>query len=363
MRNRPATWFLNRLSSHGWRQGDRTVDLVNRDATRCIELIAGAQGIRELDATVLRVARWLVERPARQGCIVLLGPQLSEDRLRKEWNALRRLVRQDVGQRIALVAGASALQPSFPWVQSIVRLIEKEPPQDVAPPSRRAAISPTVFEVLKLVIRHWLMKSGPLSRRRLQVESGATYPTVARALRKLEEAGELERHPNRRVELRAFPVRTWQEMLSLAPWLRRPMSFVDATGRRPDPFAILKRLDGMKPAGVALGGVQAGRHWDRHFDLNGLPRLDVVVHAPHGSFDPAFVKRLDSALRVSRSPSDEAVLVLHSLPRAQALFEGERPGKLPFADPVETLLDLHELRLTTQADELIQRLTRASATR
>ncbi|MBI2898598.1 MAG: hypothetical protein HYY17_00265 [Planctomycetes bacterium] len=361
MRERRAAWFEERLASQGWRREDRSIDMVHRDGSRCVEVVAGAPGVRELDATVLRVARWVAQRPARHACIVLLGARLSHERLRSEWNAIRNLVRPDLGRRIALVVEgvAPGFEPRFPWLQPIARLIHARPAPTAQPLARRTAMSPTVFQVLKLVIRHWLLKTGPLSRRRLQVESGATYPTVARALRKLEESGELERLPNRRVQLRMFPQKTWQEMLSLSSSLRRPLSYVDATGRKPDPWLLLKRLEATRLPGVALGGVPSARHWDRHFDLNGLPRIDVVVHAPHGSIDAGFVKPLDSALRPAQSPSAEPVLVVHSLPRAEALFDPDRAGRLPYADPVETLLDLHELRLIAQADELIERLSRA----
>ncbi len=361
MREQSEPWLQDRLVALGWRREYSSVDLVSRDGTRGIEVIAGAQGVRELDATALRVSRWLIEGASRQGCIVLLGSQFSEGRLRKEWNTIRGLVRRDVSRRLALVVEgfSEAVSPSFPWVQPIARLTRTRKSRPAWPTVHRAAMSPTIFQILKLVVRHWLLKTGPLSCRRLQAESGATYPTVARALRKLEEFGELERLPSRRVQLRAFPQKTWQEILSLASSLRRPLAFIDATGRKPDPVALLERLEAMKPRGVCLGGVQSARHWDRRFDLNGLPRLDVVAHAPHGSFDASFIQQLDSALSVSPSPSSEHVLVVHALPRAEALFEQDRAGRLPYADPVETLLDLYELRLTTQADELVARLSRA----
>lgn len=361
MREQREPWFLDRLVSLGWRRERQPVDLVSHDGSRCIEVIAGAQGVRELDAAALRVAGWLMEGASRQGCIVLLGSQLSDERLLKEWETIRRLLRQSVARRIALVVEgfSSAAQPSFPWVKTISGLTRAPQPQPAWPAFRRAAMSPKIFQVLKLIIRHWLLNTGPLSRRRLQAECGATYPTVARALSRLAEFGELERLPDRRFQLRAFPQKTWQEMLSLASSLRRPLSFVDATGREPDPAALLKTLEDMMPQGIAIGGVQAARHWDRSFDLNGLPRLDVVAHAPAGVFDASFVKQLGSTLRVSESPSAEHVLVVHVLPRADALFDQDRSCRLSYADPVETLLDLHELRLTTQADELIAHLSRA----
>jgi hypothetical protein len=55
-------------------------------------------------------------------------------------------------------------------------------------------------------------------------------------------------------------------------------------------------------------------------------------------------------------PRESAIVVLHLVQRADPLFEPDPKGGLPYADPVETLLDLHELRLANQADQMIERL-------
>ena len=62
------------------------------------------------------------------------------------------------------------------------------------------------------------------------------------------------------------------------------------------------------------------------------------------------MKRLDPAL-VPAPSGTPPVLVLHTIPRAQSLFTQDG---LPWADPVEVLLDLHELRLLAQAEEMIR---------
>jgi hypothetical protein len=111
----------------------------------------------------------------------------------------------------------------------------------------------------------------------------------------------------------------------------------------------------MTPKGVALGGVMAGRHWNADFDLHGTPRLDLVVHSPRNPPDLTFLSRLDPALRQTQSESSPVVLAIHVLQRAEALFEYEPGFELPWADPVETTLDLYELRLSAQANELLAR--------
>jgi hypothetical protein len=67
------------------------------------------------------------------------------------------------------------------------------------------------------------------------------------------------------------------------------------------------------------------------------------------------VERLDPALERSSS-AENAVLVIHPLLRPHDLFERAPRRDLPFADPAETLLDLHELRLHEQADAFVRAL-------
>ena len=100
--------------------------------------------------------------------------------------------------------------------------------------------------------------------------------------------------------------------------------------------------------------MSAARHWDPRFDLNGTPRVDVVAHR----LDAAWVKAVDPALKPAAADAPRVVLAVHPLRRPQTLFETAARGRLPVADPVETLLDLHEMGLTAQSAELVERLER-----
>ena len=148
---------------------------------------------------------------------------------------------------------------------------------------------------------------------------------------------------------------TFEQAVSLGGVLRRTRWFVDKSGRAPDPTALLRRLEKRGPENVAIGGVTAARHLDPAFDLHGAPRLDLTIWAPDGApYDASFVSEVDPGLR--ESPEKEgAVLAVHRLSRAQPLFE-RRDGMLPYADPVEILLDLHEIALIPQADSLVRTL-------
>ncbi len=108
----------------------------------------------------------------------------------------------------------------------------------------------------------------------------------------------------------------------------------------------------MRPSRVALGGVAAARHWHSDFDLHGIPRLDLLLHTPGDNVDLDFVKKLDPALRQIDDYDESPVLVVRPLRRADPLFERVPNTSLPFADPVETALDLNDLGLTAQANQL-----------
>jgi len=219
----------------------------------------------------------------------------------------------------------------------------------VAPGPTRMSV-----QVTKVLLVRWLRGQGPVGVGDLMGQVGCSYPTAAAALARLGDAGLLRRSRNRSVELRAFPAGAWQELGVWESRFRRVLRYRDPTGRE-TPGGLLQRLERGRPAGVALGGVAAARWWDPALDLHGMPRLDVVVHAPGGRADPGFVAQLDPGLVPVVKPNDPGVLAVRSLTRAQSLFE-ERQGALAVADPVETILDLHDLGLDAQAGALIRRL-------
>ena len=72
--------------------------------------------------------------------------------------------------------------------------------------------------------------------------------------------------------------------------------------------------------------------------------------------DLSFVRDLDPALVHADPQTTSTVVAVHAVHRARPLFEHPKDESLPFADVVETLLDLYDLRLTQQADELIARM-------
>jgi hypothetical protein len=182
------------------------------------------------------------------------------------------------------------------------------------------------------------------------------------------EGGLIERGRGRSVALARYPRERWAELLRAQRLVYPPEEFVDPVGEPGAVEGILRRLDRLRPKGAAVGGVLAARRWDPSFDLNGTPRVDVVLHRPAPGRAPSrgdwireageFVKRLDPALkrRSSAQARGATVLVVHQTYRREALFLVEPQSPMPWADPVEVLCQLNEMGLTAQAGQMVQRL-------
>jgi hypothetical protein len=159
------------------------------------------------------------------------------------------------------------------------------------------------------------------------------------------------------VRLGAFPTDAWAALRAQASRIRDTQAYADATGRAPNLERLLSRLRTAAPSHVAVGGVVAARFWKPDIDIDGTPRIDLCVHAPTGRRDMAFLKQVDVALTPTDEPGN-AIVVVHSLYRPVPHFTEDSRG-LPIADPIEVLLDLHELRFDAQAAELRRHLRQA----
>lgn len=190
---------------------------------------------------------------------------------------------------------------------------------------------------------------------------GCSYPTAIQAVRRLSATGLVARGRGRSVAVVRYPRDRWSELLRAQRLVYPPEEFVH---RIPEPEAVdglLRRLNRLRPKGAALGGVVAARRWDPSFDLNGTPRVDVVMHtvAPSGSVSAVdaaeFVRSLDPALK-RRSPQVQGatVLVLHRMYRKDPLSLDDPQSPIPWADPVDILCHLNDLGLTVQAGQLLR---------
>ena len=338
----------------------------SRDGRRLLGVQLRPQGVRDLHATFLRMAQDVAgDRRVAKAILAAWMPRPTDDRIAREWRATLDLFKPSIAGKMALVIVRPERTLPLGNDRELLRIgdLLRAHLGRIEVPDRepQAAFTAGFFEIFKVLLNQWLLKRGPVAIGGIMRRTGSSYPTVADALRRLEKAQELARRSNRSVELSRFPEKTWSGLLALSEVLRRPRYYADSSGRRADPTALVRRLQSMTLKHVAVGGVQAARHWDREFDLNGLPRLDLSAHMAPGAGDLGFVERLDPALKRVDSTGKGIVLAVHPLLRAEPGFEKNPRGKVDWADPVETLLDLHELRLVEQAEGMIQHLSGSPA--
>ncbi len=342
------------------RAGANDLDYVTRDGRIAVEVKRGIRAFRDLQTATLRVANWLAAQPDRdRATLVLDRPAMSLARIQEEWAATTALLRPEIAERLNLVVAESghtwSAQPT-PDLAKILEGLEEMQPTTPSPLLPGRQLGPKHFEVIKLLIDRWLLREGPIRIHELAESVGCSYPTVQIPLRHPLLQKWLRVASNRSVELNAFPVAAWRELWVRSGALYPPLRFQDRSGDQPNPLGLLSRLERRVPAHVALGGVVAARHWDPGLDLNGTPRLDLILHQPKGNLDLSFVHALDPALTQVDDPSASALVVVHPLRRAASRFSEGTDRALPYSSPVETILNLHDIGLDAQAVGIINHL-------
>lgn len=321
-----------------------------------VRSVVGLDSTRRLRAEIMAMAEAVDQDPGRAQLLCLVTPRMTTGRLDEEWRLIRRVLRPEVVRRLAVhVVLADGRSRTFGEVAEplAAKLCRQASRRERKAGAVRLPAPDYSFVVLKLFVHAWLTNRGPLTARWLADTAGCSYPTVASATRRLGRA--IERRHDRRLELREFPRQEWSRLLTVAEDARSTMRFADRSGQPRPAASLAQRLQQLRPAGVAIGGVLGARHHHPALDLMGMPRLDVSVHCPGRQADVAFVKALDPALENTSDPTEPARLVVHFVRHLQPLFEGGGTGP-PWADPVECLLDLHEARLEPQAAELVRAL-------
>ena len=307
--------------------------------------------VRPLRAELLEMAAKAAVPPQPHSLLRITQPRVSEARIVAEWAAAVSVLKPEIAARLSLeidlrdgsvrtlgASGDSVFRPTRP--------------SQPARPAHRLRRRDAGFAVEKLLIWAWLHGRGPLTRLWLQKTAGCSYPSVATVVKQLGSA--IRRHPDRRIELDHLPLTEWRRLAAVAPSARDTLLLADRSGRA-NATAYLERIQAIAPTGVAVGGVAAARHLTPDIDLTGLPRLDLSVHAPKDTAALGFLRTLDPALGPA-APDEPVIVALHFVRHLEPLFEASDRG-VPWADPVEVLLDLQEAGLLTQAAELLDALT------
>lgn len=342
-----------------------TVELWNRTLARTdtvVEVKQGLRAVRNLRDALVSLAFLLADGSKRNAYLVLIEPKISLARLERETDSLRTVLRKNIWSRLKIVVvddgHFSALKGA--QIEEIVSSMISELVTVSTEPGTLLPRPDYFFVVLKVLTLRWLSGKSPVTTKWIMKHAGCSYPTVSSALRRLGRA--VQRHSDRKIELNRFPREPWSQLLTGADRIRQTMRFADRSGKPRSPKALYRRLRKLDLPDVAVGGTMGARHWHPSLDLVGDPRLDLAVHCPGNRIGLDFVRLLDPALKQTNDPLVPHSLALHTIRRAEPLFDQSTSGPV-WADPVECLLDLQETRFERQANELVDALIKSKGGR
>jgi hypothetical protein len=317
------------------------------------EVLIETKDARRLRAALMDMARIASAENVRRGVLILENPRITDPRLQEEWQGAASVMRPELFTRLSMVirqAGKWTGIPVPPDASELAVLDEILQHELARKPASASRSSEAHHEILRILIHQWLLGKGPVAINLLMEMSGTSHPTVSRALERLEHC--LKRHSDRSVELRFFPRDEWMKLLAVSDEVRTTVRFTDRSGQARSSESLLRRLRELQRADIAVGGVLGAKHYQPALDLVGNSRLDLSIHSARKAVDLSFVERLDPALERTTRRDQPPTLVIHTIRRAISLFQTD-DNSLPWADPVECLLDLHEARLESQALEFL----------
>jgi hypothetical protein len=315
--------------------------------------------MRDVRGALLALAYLVQSEPSTAEAVcVLVDSRLSQSRLEEELNQLRGVLRPQIADRIHLLVdkrapghGRLALSGSLEGVPSdfyawLEELVATENLRGHAPqlPPRQIVVA-TLAQ-----LRLW--NEPPVTVKRLQETSGASYPTVAIALKELTDKGWLEDGSERGVRLRHLTIGEWMELGREHARLRKVHLFTDPTGHvSPEQMARrLARLQetGRLPRSVRIGGVLgASRHFPE-LDITAAPRLDLSVET-----EPAHVaEMIDAGLRPKTRPEQRVALAVHATRDPWVITNAGSQPPERWAGELECLADLIEMGFTREASEM-----------
>ena len=328
-------------------------DVVKGDTV--YEVLIETKDARRLRTTLMDLARVVsTSKKIRRAFLVLEEPGITDSRLQEEWQGAASVIRPEIFSHLSALIRQSGKWNGIPGppAASEVPVLEEILQHELSRrPTGASRSSEAHYEILRVLIHQWLLGRGPLSIGSLMEISGASHPTVSRSVERLEHC--LKRYSDRSVELRIFPRDEWARLVAVSDDVRATVRFVDRSVQARSPESLLRRLRSLRRQDLAVGGVWGAKHYQPSLDLIGNPRLDLSFHSARKAADLSFVEKLDPALEKATRRDESPTLVIHTIRRAQSLFQPAE-NNLNWADPVECLLDLHEARLESQALEFLK---------
>lgn len=308
---------------------------------------------RDLRAEILSLAAQLVTATGAKGRMLVVDPVINAATVRNEWAGLLPAIAPGVRTRMSLAiegSEASTVQASRGSENASLPLDK---------PNYR-------FEVLRLLLGARLERTlaNPAQGIAAQVAGsqiglmralGASPTPIRSALAALRDAGLI--HSLRRLEI--APETLSMEQLGLLGALPQTLRFRFERGARIKPPAdLLARAEPLLgPNGLiswqpfSLSGTPVGQSDAPGLDLIGMPRLDLVAHAPRGDkgFDANLMRMLDDGLEPEPNILAPAP-VLVTVVRAATRFEWAGGlGQARRAHPCDVFLSLLDIGLREQA--------------
>ncbi len=313
------------------------------------------RSVRTLQEAVIKAARELAGEPAKEALLVLINPDITAPRLEQERQAFHLILRPDIRKRLHIVESRNRTLTGLPTSVSpeIKRALDNLKTQTTSSTAEYLGTPDFNYTISQILFHQYFRNAGPMTGRWLAQTTGCSYPTVAQTLEQFKTR--LTRHSNRTFELRSFHESQWDRLLVNSTQGRHTIRYVDASGSPRSPENLFNRFQKLAHPQIAVGGTFAAAHAFPEFNLIGNPRLDLTIHCPESSFDLSFIKEsLDPALKRADPTVIGANVVLHFVRRRESLFISSAGTQ--WADPVECLLDLADMRLVEQADQYYRHL-------
>lgn len=317
-----------------------------------VEVKSRLTAFRLVRDALLQLACATSEQLCKKAILLLIEPNISYNKLFDEWQKIEKAFRPEILKRLSIVVfqdGQLLGIPNDPepkLADALIKICKHEIS------SKKNLLSKPDYkaEIYKILILKWLMNKGAITSDKLAKTAGCSYRTVANVLTELGNV--LIRHSDRSVELKYFPSNAWEWLLVNLNKSRLTKRYSDCSGQPRSIDSLLKRLAKMEHVNIAVAGTLGAQHIYPEIDLIGTPRLDLTVHCPDKYLNIDFIEKLDPALKEELNPEKPASFVVHFVRRKTSFFE-TNPDGVAWADPVECLLDLHEMRLEPQALELL----------
>ena len=313
-----------------------------------VEIKMNLRAVHVLRNAFFQLAYAVTEYPEKQMILLLIEPKISNNRLYDEWGKMKMTFRPEIMERLSIVIYRDdellgiPNNPNQELTDALIEVCKQELADKKNPLPKPDYKS----EIYKTLIYKWLMKDKPMTSDWISQTVGCNYRTVATALESLGNA--IVRHSDRSVELKYFPKDAWEWLLVHLDKSRMTKRYSDRSGQPRSIESLLKRLAKIGDDNIAVAGTIGAQHHYQDIDVIGTPRLDFTVHCPDKYLNIDFIEKLDPALKEETDPDKTASVVVHFIRREKAFFT-ENPDGIAWADPVECLLDLHEMRLESQA--------------